>query len=74
LGERGTPICGERVYDRPFHGRPLPDHSGAPRLALHAAELAFTHPASHKRLTWTSPLPSDLQQLLTRLRKRRKSQ
>ena len=28
LGERGTPLCGERIYDRPLHGRPLPDASG----------------------------------------------
>src|SRR5262249_37057783 len=24
LGEAGTPICGDHVYDRPVHGRPLP--------------------------------------------------
>src|SRR5439155_9104941 len=30
LGERGTPLCGERVYDRPVHGKPVPDPSGAP--------------------------------------------
>src|SRR5260370_30835296 len=38
LGEAETPICGERVYDRPPHGQPLSDGSGAARLALHAAE------------------------------------
>jgi 23S rRNA pseudouridine1911/1915/1917 synthase len=69
LGEHGTPICGERVYDRPPHGAPLPDASGSPRLALHAAELAFTHPANGKRLTWTSPLPADLKALVARLRR-----
>jgi hypothetical protein len=25
LGDRGTPLCGERVYDRLINGRPLPD-------------------------------------------------
>src|SRR6185369_6780768 len=41
LGEAGTPLCGERVYDRPPHGRPLPDESGAARVTLHAASLGF---------------------------------
>src|SRR5438132_1590421 len=31
LGEAGTPLCGEHVYDRPVHGRPPPDDSGARR-------------------------------------------
>ena len=31
LAERGTPLCGERVYDRPLHGKPLADGSGAGR-------------------------------------------
>jgi 23S rRNA pseudouridine1911/1915/1917 synthase len=71
LGEAGTPICGERVYDRSLHGRPLPDASGAPRLALHAATLGVTHPTTGKRLIWHAPLPKDLAQLLAKLRKER---
>jgi len=69
LGEVGTPICGERVYDRPPHGRPVPDLSGAPRLALHAARLGFDHPTTGKRMTWDSPLPEDLKRLVERLRR-----
>jgi 23S rRNA pseudouridine1911/1915/1917 synthase len=71
LGEAGTPLCGERVYDRPPHGAPLPDHSGARRVALHAATLGFVHPATGERMAWTSPLPRDLQRLLDRLRRAR---
>jgi 23S rRNA pseudouridine1911/1915/1917 synthase len=70
LGEAGTPLCGERVYDRPPHGRPLPDDSGAPRTALHAAVLGFTHPATGARMEWTSPLPKDMEELVRRLRQR----
>lgn len=70
LGEQGTPICGETVYDRPLHGAPLPDQSGAPRLALHATHLAFDHPATGTRMSWTSPLPDDLADLVQRLRER----
>jgi 23S rRNA pseudouridine1911/1915/1917 synthase len=72
LGEAGTPLCGERVYDRPLHGRPLPDGSGAPRVALHAALLGFQHPATGKRVKWQSRLPSDLLRVLERLRKQAK--
>jgi 23S rRNA pseudouridine1911/1915/1917 synthase len=70
LGEAGTPICGEHIYDRPLHGRPLPDASHAPRLALHATRLEFNHPTTGQRMVWTSPLPDDLTGLVERLRKR----
>jgi 23S rRNA pseudouridine1911/1915/1917 synthase len=70
LGEAGTPLCGERVYDRPPHGRPAPDGSGAPRVALHAAALGFAHPATGARMRWEAPPPPDLDELLKRLRRR----
>jgi 23S rRNA pseudouridine1911/1915/1917 synthase len=69
LGERGTPLCGERIYDRPLNGQPLPDRSGVARPALHAAYLAITHPASGKRMSWSSDLPRDLNELWKRLRR-----
>jgi 23S rRNA pseudouridine1911/1915/1917 synthase len=69
LGEAGTPLCGERVYDRPLHGRPLPDGSGATRPALHAAVLAFDHPVTGRRLRFSTPLPPDLDKLIRRLRR-----
>jgi 23S rRNA pseudouridine1911/1915/1917 synthase len=68
LAESGHPICGEKVYNRPRGGEPVGDPSGAPRLALHAAELGFVHPVSDKGLHWTMPLPPDLQAFLDRLR------
>jgi 23S rRNA pseudouridine1911/1915/1917 synthase len=69
LGEAGTPLCGERIYDRPLHGAPLPDGSDAQRIMLHATRLAFDHPATGKRLSWNSPLPADMAALLQRLRR-----
>jgi 23S rRNA pseudouridine1911/1915/1917 synthase len=69
LGEAGTPLCGERLYDRPPHGAPLADNSGARRPMLHAASLEFDHPASGERLRFTAPLPRDMKALLNRLRK-----
>lgn len=71
LGEAGTPICGERIYDRPLHGKPLPDGSGAERIMLHAAHLGFKHPESDKEVSWDAPLPADMAALLGRLRARR---
>ena len=68
LGELGAPLCGERVYDRPLNGQPLPEESGATRPMLHAATLGLTHPATGKRLHWDSPLPKDMADVLGRLR------
>lgn len=71
LGESGTPLCGERVYDRPLHGKPLPDVSGAKRPLLHAASLGFVHPATGKHVSWSAALPEDMVILIERLRRRR---
>jgi 23S rRNA pseudouridine1911/1915/1917 synthase len=39
------------------------------RQALHAAELAFVHPVSGRRLAFDSPLPPDMARLVAALRK-----
>lgn len=70
LGEAGTPLCGERIYDRPLHGAPVPDKSGMKRVALHAALLGLEHPALGQRMQWISDLPKDMADLLTRLRRK----
>lgn len=64
LGERGNPLCGERVYDRPVHGAPIPDESGAGRPMLHATVLGLRHPETGEPLRWESPLPEDMRKLL----------
>jgi 23S rRNA pseudouridine1911/1915/1917 synthase len=70
LAELGHPVCGDRVYCHRPDGTVLPDRSGAPRLALHAAELGLDHPATGAALHWFMPLPADLQALLAELRGR----
>jgi 23S rRNA pseudouridine1911/1915/1917 synthase len=70
LGEAGTPLCGERVYDRPPHGAPAPDESGAKRVLLHAARLGFEHPATGNRIEWSSPLPKDMADVFHRLQQK----
>jgi 23S rRNA pseudouridine1911/1915/1917 synthase len=71
LAELGHPICGEKVYNRKVGAAPQLDHSGAPRLALHAAELGFVHPVTGQPLCWTMQLPPDLQSWLEGLRGKR---
>jgi 23S rRNA pseudouridine1911/1915/1917 synthase len=60
LSEAGHPLLGEALYLRDFPGPVLP----APRLALHAAHLGFTHPRTGRHLEWSSPLPEDLATLV----------
>jgi 23S rRNA pseudouridine1911/1915/1917 synthase len=68
LAELGNPVCGDCVYNRPLGGEPIADTSGAPRLALHAAELGFTHTATDEPMHWEMPPPPDFRELLDRLR------
>jgi 23S rRNA pseudouridine1911/1915/1917 synthase len=68
LGEAGTPICGEKLYDRPTDGRPLPDGSGAARPMLHAARLGFNHPQTGEAMTWEAKPPHDFARLWAELR------
>lgn len=67
LAEQGHPICGDKIYNHGLGGRPIVDRSGAPRHALHAAELGFTHPVTGEQLKFATDLPADLQRLWDRL-------
>jgi 23S rRNA pseudouridine1911/1915/1917 synthase len=71
LAEAGHFVCGDKVYCQPLRQPPRADSSGAPRLALHAAELGFTHPSSGEQLHFRMRLPDDLQQFVERLRRQR---
>jgi 23S rRNA pseudouridine1911/1915/1917 synthase len=69
------PLVGDPVYGVRL-GRPrgasdalITALRGFKRQALHAAALAFDHPASGERLTFEAPLPPDLAGLLAALRK-----
>src|SRR5262249_44958131 len=68
LAELGHPVCGDPVYHVRRDGTVIPDGSGAPRLALHAVELGFRHPATGEELHWEMPLPDDLRRFIERLR------
>lgn len=68
LSEAGHPVCGDKVYVKKPGGEVFMDTSNAPRLALHATELGFEHPATGEHLHWSMPLPGDLQKFVDRLR------
>lgn len=70
LSELGHPICGDRVYRQPPGGEVIPDTSGFPRVALHAAELGIEHPSTGEELRYEMPLPRDLAEFLAELRER----
>ncbi|MEO3943850.1 RluA family pseudouridine synthase [Gorillibacterium sp. CAU 1737] len=44
------------------------EREGIARQALHAEKLAFVHPGTGERMTFTAPLPLDMQHLIERLR------
>jgi 23S rRNA pseudouridine1911/1915/1917 synthase len=68
LSEVGHRLCGEKTYTHAPGQKPAADTSGAPRQALHAAEIAFTHPITNQPLRFRMPLPADLKQWLIKLR------
>ena len=65
LASLGHPVAGDAVYGgrrRPPVPVPLEG------LALHAAALAFVHPATGERLEFRAPLPARMERLLSHLR------
>jgi 23S rRNA pseudouridine1911/1915/1917 synthase len=64
----GHPLLGDPVYGRSgkTHGKLLKELQFH-RQALHAVELGFTHPVTKDRLSFSSPMPPDMQELLNTL-------
>jgi len=64
----GHPLIGDPTYGRTgrTHGKLLKDLQFH-RQALHAAELGFTHPVTKHRLSFSSPMPADMQELFNAL-------
>jgi 23S rRNA pseudouridine1911/1915/1917 synthase len=73
LASLGHPVAGDATYGgtRPPSCRQAASRAALASLerpALHAARLAFTHPGTGQRVIFESPLPSDLQAVVDRLR------
>jgi 23S rRNA pseudouridine1911/1915/1917 synthase len=68
MASLGHPLVGDPVY-----GRSGKTHSNLlkelqfQRQALHATELGFTHPVTKHRLSFSSPMPPDMQELFNAL-------
>jgi 23S rRNA pseudouridine1911/1915/1917 synthase len=62
LGAIGHPVVGDPRY------RGARTSFKTPRMFLHAHALAFDHPRTGERVTFQSPLPPDLAEVLARLR------
>lgn len=75
LAHIGHPLLGDMTYGagfkasaRKLDGRTQTALAALGRQALHAAELAFEHPVTRKRLTFESPLPADMAAVAAALR------
>ena len=69
MASLGHPVAGDRVYGGRSTRAPLPVPFEG--LALHAAELAFVHPATGAALEFASPIPPRMTRLLSHLRSER---
>jgi 23S rRNA pseudouridine1911/1915/1917 synthase len=64
----GHPLLGDPVYGRSGKAhREVLKSLSFQRQALHAAELGFTHPVTKHRLSFSSGMPADMQELFSAL-------
>lgn len=70
LSEAGLPIAGDLLYGADKKIKNIEaktvqeDMRNLPRFLLHAAELAFTHPRTQERMSFTQDWPEDVQVLI----------
>jgi 23S rRNA pseudouridine1911/1915/1917 synthase len=65
----GHPVVGDLTYGAKANKR-FTEVTGyaAPRVLLHARQLAFVHPTTGKKMVFVAPLPEDFQSAITFLR------
>ena len=64
----GHPLIGDPLYGRRRKLKQMgPIESEFQRQALHAATLGFIHPLSGEKMRFESPIPADMQELLSEL-------
>jgi len=69
MASLGHPLLGDPVYGGSAKAhRELLKKLGFHRQALHAASLGFTHPVTKHRLSFSSRMPADMQELFNHLR------
>lgn len=71
----GYPVLGDNMYGNPKRANAVNNTflraklKAMKRQALHAAQVSFVHPITHKDMAFSSPLPADMDQLCNFLRK-----
>jgi 23S rRNA pseudouridine1911/1915/1917 synthase len=68
LQSLSTPVVGDALYGAPHHFGPPAEQISLDRNFLHATKLVFEHPKTHKTMTMESPLPPELEKILSVLR------
>ena len=76
LSESGHPVTGDPLYGGERRRLPasLAPVARLTRPFLHAARLEFNHPSDNRRVSFTAPLPDDLRNVLSALRRARPTQ
>ncbi|WP_374553356.1 RluA family pseudouridine synthase [Sphingobium yanoikuyae] len=68
MAHLGHPLIGDPAYGRDRKGfKSILETLGFKRQALHAKRLGFIHPVTEEPLAFDSPLPADMQELLSEL-------
>jgi len=68
MAHLGHPLISDPVYGRDRKGfKSILETLGFKRQALHAKRLGFIHPVTEEPLAFDSPLPADMQELLSEL-------
>ena len=68
MASLGHPLLGDPVYGSSRKSsRDVLKRLNFHRQALHAAELGFIHPVNKHRLSFSSGMPADMQELFTAL-------
>lgn len=63
----GHPLIGDKLYGSTPKTAPA-EIKQFPRQALHASLLGFIHPRTGEKMSFTTPLPADMQELIEKLR------
>jgi 23S rRNA pseudouridine1911/1915/1917 synthase len=64
LSHLGFPIVGDEIYGR------IDKRFGIKGQLLHAKEISFIHPRTSERMSFSAPLPSDFERVLSLLRQK----
>ena len=64
----GCPLVGDQMYCKSRIETIYPDYiKYFPRQALHSSVLSFIHPFTNKNLTFTAPLPEDINEIINNI-------